>query len=67
MELVQILRELRQDKRDKRVKPEIIPLKSISERYGKDPLPELRKLWERGLVKNCITLNKDLCFYYYGD
>lgn len=67
MELVQILRELRQEKRDKRVKPEIIPLKSIRERYGKDPLPELRKLWERGLVKNCITLNKDLCFYYYGD
>nr|DAP29067.1 MAG TPA: hypothetical protein [Caudoviricetes sp.] len=46
--------------------PEVILLTTIRNRYGKDPLPELRSLWAKGLVKNCKLLN-DLGFYYYGE
>lgn len=35
---------------------------TIKNRYGKDPLPELRNLWAKGLVKNCRTLNDLLKF-----
>ncbi len=51
--------------RDKHIKPEILTLATIKNRYGKDPLPELRNLWAKGLVKNCRTLN-DLGFIYNG-
>ena len=47
------------------VGPEILTLATIKNRYGKDPLPELRNLWAKGLVKNCRTLN-DLGFIYNG-
>lgn len=66
MELVDILRELRDEKRRRRIVPEVILLTTIKNRYGKDPLPELRSLWAKGLVKNCKLLN-DLGFYYYGE
>lgn len=66
MELTDILRELRDEKRTKHIVPEVILLTAIKNRYGKDPLPGLRVLWERGLIKNCNTLN-DLGFYYYGE
>ena len=64
-DLENILKELRQQKRDKHIKPEILTLATIKNRYGKDPLPELRNLWAKGLVKNCKTLN-DLGFIYNG-
>ena len=63
--LENILKELRQQKRDKHIKPEILTLATIKKRYGKDPLAELRNLWAKGLVKNCRTLN-DLGFIYNG-
>ena len=53
--LENILKELRQQKRDKHIKPEILTLATIKNRYGKDPLPEMRNLWAKGLVKNCRT------------
>ena len=52
--LENILKELRQQKRDKHIKPEILTLATIKNRYG-----------AKGLVKNCRTLN-DLGFIYNG-
>lgn len=65
-ELMNLLKELREEKRSKNIKPELITLTSIKVRYGKDPLPELRELWSKGMVRDCKTLN-DLAFYYYGE
>lgn len=65
-ELKKILKELRDEKREKRIVPELISLTVIKNRYGKDPLPGLRELWAQRLVKNCKTLN-DIGFYYYGE
>lgn len=66
MELIQLLREMRKEKRQLRIKPELLLLTEIKKRYGKDPLPELRQLWADGLVKNCRTLN-GLAFIYNGE
>lgn len=66
MQLTDMLRELRKEKKRRHIVPEVILLTTIRNRYGKDPLPELRSLWAKGLVKNCKLLN-DLGFYYYGE
>lgn len=66
MQLTDILRELREEKKRRHIVPEVILLTTIRNRYGKDPLPELRSLLAKGLVKNCKLLN-DLGFYYYGE
>lgn len=64
--LEEILKELRQEKRNKRIKPEVLSLASIKNRYKSDPLPKLRELWALGTVKSCRLLN-DLGFFYYGE
>lgn len=66
MQLTDMLRELREEKKRRHIVPEVILLTTIRNRYGKGPLPELRSLWAKGLVKNCKLLN-DLGFYYYGE
>lgn len=66
MQLTDMLRELREEKKRRHIVPEVILLTTIRNRYGKDPLPELRSLWTKGLVKKCKLLN-DLGFYYYGE
>lgn len=65
-ELKKTLKELRNEKRRNHIVPEVITLVAIKNRYGKDPLPELRELWTKGVVKYCKTLN-DIGFFYYGD
>ena len=65
-QLEKILWELREAKRKKRVKPEVLTLASIRNEYGKDPLSELRQLWAKGIVKYCKTLN-DIGFFYEGE
>ena len=42
MQLTDILRELREEKKRRHIVPEVILLTTIRNRYGKDPLPELR-------------------------
>lgn len=65
-DLKYILKELRNEKRAKRIVPEVVTLTAIKNRYKKDPLPELRELWTERVVKYCKTLN-DIGFFYYGD
>ena len=65
-QLEKVLWELREEKRKKRIEPEVLTLTSIRNKYGKDPLPELRQLWAMGLVRNCKTLN-DIGFFYDGE
>ena len=57
MELIELLRMMREEKRKSKTKPEVFLLTTIQARYGKDPLPELRELWRKGVVKSCHTLN----------
>ena len=64
-QLEKVLWELREEKRVKKIKPEILSLASIKNRYKDNPLPGLRELWAQGKVKNCKLLN-DIGFFYEG-
>lgn len=60
-----MLWELREEKKIRKIKPEVLSLTSIKNRYGRDPLPGLRILYSEGKVKNCKLLN-DIGFFYEG-
>lgn len=64
-QLEKVLWKLREEKRKKKIKPEVLSLISIRNKYGKDPLPELRILYSEGKVRNCKLLN-DIGFFYEG-
>lgn len=66
MELIDILTDLRNKRRQKKIVPEIFLLNEIASIYGKDPLPKLRDLWYKGIIKSCNTLNQ-LGFYFADD
>lgn len=66
MEVIEILKELRNEKRKQKIIPEIFLLNEIRDRYKKDPLEELRKLWYDGIIKSCKTLNH-IAFYFSED
>lgn len=60
-----MLWELREEKKIRKIKPEVLSLTSIKNKYGRDPLPGLRILYAKGKVKNCKLLN-DIGFFYEG-